>query len=130
MNDPDDGQPWDFNVRAKREKAREILRKQRPYLFIGSPMCTAFCSWQHFNDARLGHIPAAIAAKVNAIQHMNFAVSRYVEQIQAGRYFLHEHPRSASSWKLPAMEELMNIPGVALTHGDQCQMERRSLMGH
>ena len=45
VNDPDDGQPWDFNVRAKREKAREILRRQRPYLFIGSPMCTAFCSW-------------------------------------------------------------------------------------
>ena len=121
MNDPDDGQPWDFNARAKREKAREILRRQRPYLFIGSPMCTAFCSWQHLNDARLGHTPAAQAAKANAIQHMNFAVSLYLEQIQAGRYFLHEHPRSASSWKLPAMEELMKIPGVVLTHGDQCQ---------
>ena len=121
MNDPDDGQPWDFNVRAKREKAREILRKQRPYLLIGSPMCTAFSSWQYLNDARLGNTAVAQAAKARATQHMNFAASLYLEQIQAGRYFLHEHPRSASSWRLPAMEELMKIPGVVLTHGDQCQ---------
>ena len=97
MNDPDDGQPWDFNVRAKREKAREILRKQRPYLVIGSPMCTAFSSWQHLNNARLGNTAAAQAAKAKATEHMNFAASLYLQQIQAGRYFLHEHPRNASS---------------------------------
>ena len=89
MNDPDDGQPWDFNVRAKREKAREILRRQRPYVFIGSPMCTAFSSWQFLNDAKRGNTAAAKAAKTKATQHMNFAVSLYLEQIQAGRYFLH-----------------------------------------
>ena len=59
VNDPDDGQPWDFNVRAKREKAREILRKQQPYLLIGSPMCTAFSSWQHLNNARMGNTAKA-----------------------------------------------------------------------
>ena len=121
VNDPDDNQPWDFDVHEKREKAREILRKQRPYLLIGSPMCTAFSSWQRLNEVRLGNTPEARAAKANAIEHVNFVVSLYLEQVQAGRYFLHEHPRSASSWTLPAMEELMKIPGVTLSHADQCQ---------
>ena len=121
VNDPDDGQPWDFNVRAKREKAREILRKQQPYLLIGSPMCTAFSSWQHLNNARMGNTAKAQADKKNAIEHMNFVISLYIEQVQAGRYFLHEHPKNASSWNLPAMEELMKVSGVLLSHADQCQ---------
>ena len=129
VNDPDDGQPWDFNVRAKREKAREILRKQRPYLIIGSPMCTAFSSWQYLNEARLGHSEKARKAKRNAIEHMKFAASLYLEQLQAGRYFLHEHPKSASSWSLPFMKELMKIPGVTLTHGDQCQYGAKVVRG-
>ena len=60
---------------------------------------------------------------------MEFAASLYFEQLQAGRYFLHEHPRYASSWGLSTMEELMKIPGVELTHGDQCQYGARVARG-
>ena len=129
VDDPDDGQPWDFNVEAKREKAREILRKQKPYLLIGSPMCTAFCFWQRLNAARWGNTAEAQAARTKAVKHMEFAASLYFEQLQAGRYFLHEHPRYASSWGLSTMEELMKIPGVELTHGDQCQYGARVARG-
>ena len=90
-------------------------------MLIGSPMCMAFSTWQFLNDARRSNAAAAEAAKAKAIQHMNFAASFYLEQIQAGRYFLHKHPRHASSWKLQAMEELMRIPGVTFTYGDQCK---------
>ena len=30
VNDPDDGQPWDFSVKGKREKARAKLNCQKP----------------------------------------------------------------------------------------------------
>ena len=45
VNDPDDGQPWDFTRPEKRDKARAIRRQQRPYMLIGSPECKAFCTW-------------------------------------------------------------------------------------
>ena len=45
-NDPEDGRPWDFNSEKSREKASIALRRQKQYLFIGWPMCTAFCTWQ------------------------------------------------------------------------------------
>ena len=45
VDDPEDGQPWDFSVRSKREKAHRLLRDQKPILLIGSPMCTQFSTW-------------------------------------------------------------------------------------
>ena len=38
VNDPDNGQPWDFSRHDKREKARRILGSSKPFLPIGSPM--------------------------------------------------------------------------------------------
>lgn len=41
--DGDDGQSWDFDVPEKRDKALAKVREERPTLFIGAPMCRAFC---------------------------------------------------------------------------------------
>ena len=51
MIDPEDGQPWDFNRREKREKALKMVQSQEPYMLVGSPMCTAFCTWMALNRA-------------------------------------------------------------------------------
>ena len=40
--DPEDGQPWNFDVAAKREKAERGVRQEKSLLLIGSPMCRAF----------------------------------------------------------------------------------------
>ena len=50
--DPTDGMPWDFRKRTKRERARDIMREQKPYMLIGSPACKAFCTWMNLNRAR------------------------------------------------------------------------------
>ena len=52
VNDPDDGKPWDFSIPAKRIKARQLLQRTKPMLLIGSPMCTAFSTWQRLNATR------------------------------------------------------------------------------
>ena len=50
--DPDDGMPWDFSKSGKREKARRMRRRQRPYMLIGLPECTAFSVLQNLNKAK------------------------------------------------------------------------------
>ncbi len=35
--DEDDGKPWDFDDKAKRDKAKEKLREQKPLFLVGSP---------------------------------------------------------------------------------------------
>ena len=44
----------------------------------------------------------------------------YRIQHENGMYFLHEHPHSATSWKMPEVEEIMGLDGVELTKGDMC----------
>ena len=58
---------------------------------------------------------------VKAKVHLDFVVSLYREQIDGGRLLIHEHPLHAASWMEKSIRELMHMPGVSRTHGDQCQ---------
>jgi len=46
VNDPEDGQPWDFSKSGKGDKALKMVRRDKPLLVIGSPHCAAFPTWQ------------------------------------------------------------------------------------
>ena len=52
--DDEKGHAWDFTRADMREKAKALVLREKPYVLIGSPPCTAFSSWQHLNAARLG----------------------------------------------------------------------------
>ena len=98
-----------------------MVRKQAPYCLIGSPACRAFCTWQRLNIAKSNKRVAVRRAEIAAIEHINFVVSLYFEQLAAGRYFVHEHPRWATSSNLRSMMELQAVEGVRFTQGDQCR---------
>ena len=118
--DPDDGEPWDFDQAAKRNKARELLRQQRPLFLIGSPMCTRWCSWQRLNDLRRD--PAVVQReKIRAAVHLDFVCELYRDQIEDGRFFLHEHPEGAGSWEVEPISRLLLVPEVQRVTADQCQ---------
>ena len=119
--DPDDGLPWDFTSLAKQAKARRMLREQKPYFLIGSPMCRQFSTWQALNNSKNPDKEETERAYAEAVEHLKFVTSLYMEQIEGGRYFLYEHPQFATSWAVEAMEELKKVPGVQISFGDQCQ---------
>ena len=121
VNDPLDGKPWDFNLESKRQRARQIIREQRPYCLIGSPMCTAFCTWQALNEAKSNNSDEIKRNRIKAIVHLDFVAELYAEQMAGGRYFLHEHPDGASSWALPSIQAIKQLAGVQRVRGDQCQ---------
>ena len=90
------GQPWDFSKEHMKEKARRKLRQQKPDLLVGSPMCTLYSAWQRLNKGR--DIKAYRKRLREARTHLVFVCELYLEQAEAGRLFLHEHPDSASPW--------------------------------
>ena len=53
IDDPDDGKPWDFNCKDKRDKALGMVLGKRALLLIGSPMCTAFSRLQNWNFKKM-----------------------------------------------------------------------------
>ena len=97
VNDPEDGQPWDFSKSGKRNKALKMVRRDKPFMVIGSPHCTAFPTWQALNEAKSSNPEEMRRARSRAIKHIEFMIMIYEEQISGGRYFLHAHPMFAAS---------------------------------
>ena len=62
------------------------MRESQPILLIGSPMCTAFSTWQKLNDARPTDVEATQRAFAEACRHIKFVSSLYQEQLDGGRY--------------------------------------------
>ena len=117
--DPDDGQPWDLNVQSKRTKLRNRVINERPLLLVGCPPCTVFSSLFWTNVSRMN--PQDVRDKIReGLRHLLFCIELYKIQIQGGRYFLHEHPWGAWSWKVPALTQLMSMSGVHAVKGHMC----------
>ena len=93
-------------------------------MVFGSPPCTAFIALQRINKNRR---PAEIIAKEIAAgrQHLKFTMRLYEEQAKNGRYFLHEHPHTASSW---ATEEVMHMSTMPSVEVAVCHMCRFGMM--
>ena len=126
--DDETGQPWDFDKPEQRQKARERIRREKPMLLIGSPMCTAFSSWQELNKHKRD--PKLIQQEwTKAMVHLRFACELYKMQDDGGRYFLHEHPVGASSWKEICIREVLEREGVSRVNGDQCLYGQESKEG-
>ena len=114
------GKAWDFDDAGQRSKARERLRRDKPMVLIGSPMCTAFCRLQSINYAKMDpdRVRAILA---RARMHLNFVCSLYEEQVKSGRYFIHEHPAMATLWEEPAVRRVMKMANVQVSRVDACQ---------
>ena len=114
------GSPWDFDDPRQRQRARERLRADKPLVLVGSPMCTVFCRLQSINYAKM-HPDRVRAILSKARMHLNFVCSLYEEQVQGGRFFIHEHPATATSWDEPAVKRVMKLPEVRVSRVDACQ---------
>ena len=122
------GETWDFDIEAKRQEAMHIVETQKPMMLIGSPMCIPFSILQAMDDHKRD--PEEIKAIMDkAKMHMAFVCELYKIQARNGRYFLHEHPATATSWVLPCIKEVLHMDGVDVVHGDQCQYGQRNKQG-
>ena len=97
----------------------------QPLLLIGSPMCTIYNIMNNVTHAKMAK-EVVQERFVYARRHLEFATKRYKFQIQGGRYFLHEHPESASSWNETCIKEVMKMEGVRKVIGDRCRYGLKS----
>ena len=116
----DDGQPYDFDKRSHRRRARQLLREKRPGLLICSPMCTAFSSLMHLNRERMGEKRYA-QWMAKGRRHLKFVMELCRDQMASGNYFLFEHPAFASSWMEPELVSLVKHQNVMTVIGNMCR---------
>ena len=120
MTDPESGERWDFSKAAVRDRALRLVKESQPFLIIGSPPCTAFSQLQAINKGRRSAEVINEEMRI-AKQHMRFVIKLYHMQVLAGRYYLHEHPTGAKSWKMDEIQEMMAMPGTYLAKSHMCR---------
>ena len=64
------------------------------------------------DEAELEAINGRFRAVQEAYEHLSFCMAVYRWQVERGAYFIHEHPWSASSWKLRTVQAVRRLPGV------------------
>ena len=88
-------------------------------------MCTAFNALQGLNRNRMSK-GKWDALWEKGVRHMQVAIQIYKLQVESGRYFIHEHPNSASSWKIHEMTKFMSERGVDKVVGHMCRFGMNS----
>ena len=124
----EEGNPWDFSIPSQRAKAEKLLDKEKPTLLVGSPMCTLFSNMQNLNKHRRD--PRVIQDEIDRARiHLAWCCKLYRSQVERGAYFLHEHPKLATSWMEPCIRGVLAIKGVGRVDADQCQLGQQDDLG-
>ena len=123
-----DGRPWDFNqVEMKNRAIRKVLR-DKFFILIGSPMCGPFRIMHNINHCRMDF--AEVSQRIEyGRRHLKFCSQLYKIQVDNGRYFLHEHPETATSWQESCIRKLFKEHGVERVVEDQCMYGLKSYDG-
>ena len=125
-----DGEPWNFDDPEKRRRAMDLLTQTKPKLLIGSPMCRAFSALQGLNRAKMGEVKWKSMVE-HGLTHLRFVCELYRIQAESGRYYLHEHPAGATSWRVPEVQSLCDDSDAHVVVADLCMfgMSSRDHLG-
>ena len=103
----------DMRADTYRTQARHDIAKSDPLTAFAAPPCTVFSSMQNFNQKHHGTLEWENKYR-DGLTLLQFSVDVCWDQISRGKFFLHEHPATASSWDLSCIRELAEHPGVIL----------------
>ena len=93
------------------------LETLKPRLVLGSPPCAPFSLIQSLNkDSKRKR-----EALEKGLAHLRFCCQVYEWCCWHGVFFLHEHPATAWSWKLPEVQALLTLPDVSTVKMHQCR---------
>ena len=104
---------YDFSKEADRLRACECLREEKPFLLVASSRCMSSSQLQ--SSARDSKRCRAMAS--DGLRHLTFMFELCKDQIDGKRFLLHEHPAQARSWDLWMFHEILEMLGVAKSHG-------------
>ena len=91
----------------------------------GCPACSTINKRGH-TTGRIGYNHSTVCRqRIGAEMQIEFEYRRLMHKHEvhqeAGRYFFHEHPAGASSWRENCIQTLLSKHGVTSVNGDQCR---------
>ena len=119
---------YDFLKFEDRARALRLYETHAPFFVMLSPPCTMFSKMQTLNLKKMQpQIRKQRFADANCM--LDFAMHIADRQLRGNRFFCHEHPPGASSWRRASIAELANKPNVFLVSFDQCRTGLRTPSG-
>ena len=71
-NPSPDGRAWDFSKASDRMRCWRLVKRDRPYLIIGSPPCTLFSALQNLSRGKPGYEAKYQLELSRALVHLEF----------------------------------------------------------
>ena len=119
---------WDFNLKKHQEAALRLINRMKPSLILLCPPCTTFSSLRYLSNFK--RQPKVVAAEEEeGLRHLRFSILIAKLQHRNGRGFLFEHPKRATSWKRPELQQLRDEPGVYAVDVDLCRFGLTTTQG-
>ena len=116
---------WNATDRNVQEYILAHVRARQPQFIMVCPPCTTFSTLQNLNRNNMNpEVWARKQQEGNTL--LEFAMRLCQVQIQGGRFFVFEHPLRASSWRSPAVQCILQEPGVTKATFDQCRFGLRT----
>lgn len=116
---PNAGQCWDLSKDADVEELEQLVDYEKPELLTGSPPCDAFSLLQNLSKSFRNEARRELKL-AEGRRYLHTAIKFYRKQLNAKRYFLHEHPLGCASWQDSEMVALQREDGVYTVTSPMC----------
>lgn len=119
---------WNFDLPELKDLSCQILQGITVAFLYLSPPCTMLSSLQTmWNKHRMSQ---AVWDRrwQQAVDWVDYCMRAIRIQVAKGQRFMFEHPARATSWKLPCVEEIKNLPNVRCISFDMCAFGMTSPM--
>ena len=116
---------YDFLEMGSRARAWKLLVMYRPVFTMLSAPCTMFSVMQNANFKKMD--PVVLKKRFEEADcHLTYSMNVAKHQVRSERFFAHEHPHTATSWKRRCVQEVRDMKGVQTVTFDQCTVNLRT----
>ena len=119
---------WDLSAAHQKVCCVEEVMGRAPLVLVLSPPCTMHSALYNWNWWKM--VPSEREKKfLRNHGLLEFACLLADLQHNAGRFFILEHPVTATSWQSPRVVDLKELAGVQAVEFDQCMLGLKSPSG-
>ena len=112
---------YDLSKQSTRMLVKHEIRARRPRALGLSSPCTMFSELNRMWNKKKYSNEEWDARMNAAVIHLEFSMELAQEQVDGGRIFFHEHPRTASSWQQECVTHVSACDGCRHACFDQCR---------
>eukprot|EP00435_Cladocopium_sp_Y103_P070140 s53_g34.t1 len=117
---PDGSDYWDLDRQEDFEQLLDLIAVEQPWLLTSSPPCTTFSPLRRLSNFKRPKEVVEAEETVGKVR-LRRSIECCKLQDSLGGYYLHEHPRDASSWDEPEVDEVVNLPNTYLVQSPMCR---------